>query len=135
MALRKSNQLTLRTYKKIGKLSPSCAEIFYNTKERGKKHETVDKGTIIRSTTLVLAMANQVIAIIGASTFANSVWYQIASVVVTVISSLVSAWENNDWTYYAKLGTGVLDALEDGKITVEEVQELLDKHKVEEKTE
>lgn len=99
------------------------------------KLATVDKGTIIRSTTLVLAMANQVIAIIGASTFANSVWYQIASVIVTVISSLVSAWENNDWTYYAKLGTGVLDALEDGKITVEEVQELLDKHKVEEKTE
>lgn len=99
------------------------------------KLATADKGTIIRSTTLVLAMANQVIAIIGASTFANSVWYQIASVVVTVISSLVSAWENNDWTYYAKLGTGVLDALEDGKITVEEVQELLDKHKVEEKTE
>lgn len=99
------------------------------------KLATVDKGTIIRSTTLVLAMANQVIAIIGASTFANSVWYQIASVVVTMISSLVSAWENNDWTYYAKLGTGVLDALEDGKITVEEVQELLDKHKVEEKTE
>lgn len=99
------------------------------------KLATVDKGTIIRSTTLVLAMANQVIAIIGASTFASSVWYQIASVVVTVISSLVSAWENNDWTYYAKLGTGVLDALEDGKITVEEVQELLDKHKVEEKTE
>lgn len=99
------------------------------------KLATVDKGTIIRSTTLVLAMANQVIAIIGASTFANSVWYQIASVVVTVISSLVSAWENNDWTYYAKLGTGVLDALEDGKITVDEVQELLDKHKVEEKTE
>lgn len=99
------------------------------------KLATVDKGTIIRSTTLVLAMANQVIAIIGASTFANSVWYQIASVIVTVISSLVSAWENNDWTYFAKLGTGVLDALEDGKITVEEVQELLDKHKVEEKTE
>lgn len=98
------------------------------------KLATVDKGTIIRSTTLVLAMANQVIAIVGASTFANSVWYQIASVVVTVISSLVSAWENNDWTYYAKLGTGVLDALEDGKITVEEVQELLDKHKVKEKT-
>ena len=98
------------------------------------KLAAVDKGTIIRSTTLVLAMANQVIAIIGASTFANSVWYQIASVVVTVISSLVSAWENNDWTYYAKLGTGVLDALEDGKITVEEVQELLDKHKVNEKT-
>ena len=46
------------------------------------KLATVDKGTIIRSTTLVLAMANQVIAIIGASTFANSVWYQIASVIV-----------------------------------------------------
>lgn len=99
------------------------------------KLATVDKGTIIRSITLVLAMANQIIAIIGSTTFASSMWYQVASLVVTIITSLVSAWENNDWTYYAKLGTGVLDALEDGKITAEEVQELLDKHTVKEKTE
>lgn len=96
------------------------------------KLATVDKGTIIRSVTLVLAMANQVIAIVGSTTFASSMWYQVASLVVTVITSLISAWKNNDWTYYAKLGTGVLDALKDGKITVEEVQELLNKHKVEE---
>lgn len=88
----------------------------------------VNKATIIRNATLVLAIANQFIAIIGASTFANAMWYQIASIVVTAVSALINAWENNDWTYYAKLGTGVLDALEDGKITVEEVKELLEKN-------
>lgn len=94
----------------------------------------VDKVTVIRNVTLVVAIANQIIAIVGASTFANAMWYQIASIVVTAVSALINAWENNDWTYYAKLGTGILDALEDGKITVEEVKELLEKSKVEEKT-
>lgn len=88
----------------------------------------VDKGTIIRTVTLILAIANQVVAIIGASTFADATWYQVLSIVVTAITALISAWENNDWTYFASLGTGVLDALEDGKITADEVLELLDKN-------
>ena len=95
------------------------------------KLASVDKGTIIRTATLILAIVNQVIAVIGASSFASAAWYQILSIVATIVAALVSAWENNDWTYFAKLGTGVLDALEDGKITVDEVQELLDKNKEE----
>lgn len=99
------------------------------------KLASVDNGTIARSIVLVVAIANQIVAIIGSSSFATSPWYQVASIIVTVISSIVNAWENNDWTYYAKLGTGILDALEDGKITVDEVQGLLDKAKSEDKTE
>ena len=91
------------------------------------KLRDVDKGTIIRTVTLVLALANQVVAIIGASTFANALWYQILSIVVTLATAVINAWENNDWTYFASLGTGVLDALEDGKITADEVLELLEK--------
>lgn len=93
------------------------------------KIASVDNGTLARSITLIIAIANQIVAIVGASTFATSMWYQVASIIVTVITSIVNAWENNDWTYYAKLGTGVLDALEDGKITADEVQKLLDKAK------
>lgn len=93
------------------------------------KIASVDNGTLARSITLIIAIANQIVAIVGASTFATSTWYQVASIIVTVVTSIVNAWENNDWTYYAKLGTGILDALEDGKITADEVQELLNKAK------
>lgn len=100
-----------------------------------EKIKAVDKGTIIRSAALVLAIANQIIAIIGASTFADALWYQITSIVVTVAIALLNAWENNDWTYFARLGTGVLNALEDGKITVEEVKALLEKSEADETSE
>ena len=92
-----------------------------------KKLKSVDKGTIIRSAALVLAIINQVIAVIGATSFASATWYQIVSIIATVFTALISAWENNDWTYFAKLGTKVLDALEDGKLTKEEVIEMLEK--------
>lgn len=107
----------------------SCDMAFIENKKND--NSSVDKGTIIRTATLILAIVNQVIAVIGASSFASAAWYQILSIVATIVAALVSAWENNDWTYFAKLGTGVLDALEDGKITVDEVQELLDKNKEE----
>ena len=89
----------------------------------------IDKGTIIRTVTLILALANQFIAVIGASTFANAVWYQITSIVVTVATALFTAWKNNDFTHFAQLGSGVLHALKDGKITEDEVKELLNKVK------
>ena len=87
----------------------------------------IDKGTIIRTVTLILALANQFIAVIGASTFANAVWYQVASWAVTVATALFTAWKNNDFTRFARLASGVLHALKDGKITEDEVQALLNK--------
>lgn len=92
-----------------------------------EKLKAVDKGTLIRSISLVVAILNQVVAVIGASSFANAVWYQILSIVATVVTSVWAAWENNDWTFFARLGTKVLNALEDGKITKEEVEGLFRK--------
>ena len=93
-----------------------------------EKIKTLDKGTVIRTIVLVLALSNQIIAILGATSFANAAWYQIFSIVVTIATALFTAWKNNDWTYFAKLGTGVLRALQDGKITEDEVKELLEKN-------
>ncbi len=92
-----------------------------------EKFKSVDKGTVIRTIALIIAIANQVVAFIGRTSFASALWYQITSLVITGVTALWTAWQNNDWTFFARLGTGVLNALEDGKITVEEVQELLDK--------
>lgn len=87
----------------------------------------VQKGTVLRTVALIAAIINQVIAVLGSSSFASSPWYQIASLVATAATAAISAWENNDWTFYARVGTGVLDALEDKKITIEEAEELLRK--------
>lgn len=92
-----------------------------------EKLKAVDKGTLIRTISLVVAILNQVVAVIGASSFANAVWYQVLSIVATIATSVWAAWENNDWTFFARLGTKVLNALEDGKITKEEVEGLFKK--------
>ena len=87
----------------------------------------VNKGTIIRTIALVIAIANQVVAVIGRTSFASATWYQILSVAVTGVTAVWTAWENNDRTFFARLGTGVLDALEDGKVTKDEVLDLIEK--------
>lgn len=88
----------------------------------------IDKGTIVRTVTLILALANQTVAIVGATTFANAVWYQALTIAVTIATALFTAWKNNDFTRFAQLGTDVLRALKDGKITEDEVKELLNKY-------
>ena len=90
-----------------------------------------DAGTKVRIILLVLTWVNQVVALIGKTSFAEEQWYQILSLVLSVVISALTAWENNDVTYFAKLGTRVLDALQDKKITKEEVLEILDKSKEE----
>ena len=89
------------------------------------KLKEIDKGTLTRTILMVLAYANQIIAIFGASSFASAAWYQWLSLGITAAISFINAWQNNDFTYFAKLGTNVLDALEDGKVTEDEVKEIL----------
>ena len=90
-----------------------------------EKIKSIDKWAILRISSLIMAIVNQVIAVIGATSFANATWYQVVSVVATIITAVISAWYNNDFTFFARLGTKVLDALQDGKITSDEVIDLL----------
>lgn len=92
-----------------------------------QKIKSIDKGTFTRTIALGLAIANQIIAVIGSTSFASAVWYQVASVVMTILTSALAAWENNDFTYFAQLTSKVFNALKDGKITVDEVLSLVDK--------
>lgn len=49
---------------------------------------------------------------------------------VSLISVFVlaawNAWKNNDFTFAAKVGTKVMHAIKDGKITADEVKDFLD---------
>jgi SPP1 family holin len=94
-----------------------------------EKIKSLDKGTIIRVALLVCAYINQIIALVGMTSFASSPVYQGITVVVTIIVSAITAWKNNDFTHLAQLAGSVLKALKDGKIEENEIQELLAKAK------
>lgn len=91
--------------------------------------KSLDKGTVLRTILQVLAYANQVVAIVGQSSFAQSEWYQWLSIGVTFTITVITWWYNNDFTSAAQWGTKVLEALKDGKLTEDEVRELLDSKK------
>lgn len=87
--------------------------------------KSLDKGTIIRTLVLIVTIINQVVAFISQS----SGWYLGLSIAALVISAVIAWWNNNDITPAAQLATKILNALQDGKISAEEVKELLDKQK------
>jgi SPP1 family holin len=91
--------------------------------------KSLDKGTIIRTLVLIVTIINQVVAFISQS----SGWYLGLSITALVISAVIAWWSNNDITPAAQLATKILNALQDGKISAEEVKELLDKQKQKEK--
>ena len=90
------------------------------------KIKSLDKGTIIRSSLLILSFINQIIAIIGMTSFASALWYQIVSVIFTITVSAICAWKNNDFTKLAQLSGEVLKALKDKKLEEAEVEKLLE---------
>ncbi len=88
-------------------------------------------GTIARITALIVALINMVLAFFGESLpFTENTAYKVVSVVLLVVSALYAAWKNNDFTRLAKLVGALFDALKDGKITEDEVKNLLDNPKV-----
>lgn len=96
-------------------------------KNTGNEKKTLTFGTVLRTFLMLLVLTNQVIAAIGKiDGFADIMWYQILSIILTVITTFITYWYNNDWTSAAKLGSKVIDALKDGKITKEEINNLLD---------
>lgn len=90
-----------------------------------EKIKTLDKGTIIRSSLLILSFINEIIALIGATSYASATWYQIISLIFTIIVSSICAWKNNDFTKVAQLAGQVLKALKDKKLEEDEVKNLL----------
>lgn len=93
------------------------------------KLKSLDKGTIVRTVLQVLAYINQIVALIGRTSFADAVWYQWMTLGVTIAITAFSYWYNNDWSSIAQITRDIFDMLSDGKITKEEIDEFLKKHK------
>ena len=93
-----------------------------------EKLKSLSKGTIVRTILQVLVYINQVVAIIGRTTFAEAVWYQWVTFGLTVAITAFSYWYNNDWSSTAQICSDIFNMLSDGKITKEEIEEFIKKH-------
>lgn len=51
------------------------------------------------------------------------------SYITTFILTVWNIWKNNDFTLAAKVGTEVMHAIKDGKITIDEVKQILNTKK------
>ena len=49
------------------------------------------------------------------------------SIISTFVLSAICAWENNDFTFAARVGTKVTEAIKDGKLIPKEILEILEK--------
>lgn len=73
--------------------------------------------TIARTIVLILALANQVLAIAGKEVlpFTEDQVYQIVTLIGTIVASAWAWWKNNSFTQAAIEADKVLDQLKTGK--------------------
>lgn len=83
--------------------------------------------TIARLGALLVALANQCLAIFGREflPFTENMAYQVVSLAAVAVIAAINAWYNNDISQIALLCSRVFDALSDGKITEEEIEQML----------
>ena len=84
-----------------------------------------DKGAFCRTVLFYLSLINEIVAIIGSTSFAQSPIYQWVSLGFLGITGILSWWYNNDYTSFAKFAGQVLEFLKDGRLTEDEVKQLL----------
>lgn len=96
-----------------------------------EKIKSLKFGTIMRTILQILVYANQILIFIGKTPWATHPIYIWVSFAVTILVTLASYWYNNDWSKAAQISGEILDMLEDGKITKEEMQAFIDKRRAE----
>lgn len=89
----------------------------------------IKPAAIARMAALLVAVTNQALVLFGQDLlpFTENMAYQVISLLAVVIIAGINAWYNNDISKIARLCGGIFDALSDGKITEEEIEEILSK--------
>lgn len=85
----------------------------------------MDKNLIIRLGVLLFSLLNIILTACGKNPLpvSESMAYEIISIVVVIAASAWNAWKNNNLTPAAKAGQKVIDAIKNGDITAEKVEE------------
>jgi hypothetical protein len=76
----------------------------------------------IRLIAMALAIVATVVIQLLPGANASAEWVSLISVFAL---AAWNAWKNNDFTFAAKVGTKVMNAIKDGKITEDEVKDFL----------
>ncbi len=74
----------------------------------------------------LVALAVSAVVTVLMEIFGASLPLELIALACTFALSALCAWKNNDFTWAAKVGTSVMQALKDGKITEDEVKSILD---------
>lgn len=84
-------------------------------------------GTIVRVVALLLALVNQGLVAFGYSPLPvdDATLEAVLSTGLTVFFALIAMWKNNSFTAAAQVADKVKDALKDGVISPEEIDELI----------
>lgn len=77
----------------------------------------------IRLIAMALAIVATVVTQILPGAGAAAEW---VSLISTFLLAAWNAWKNNDFTFPAKMGTRVMNAIKDGTITEEEIKSFFD---------
>ena len=87
----------------------------------------MDKNLIIRLGVLLFSLLNIILTACGKNPLpvSESMAYEIISIIVVIAASVWNAWKNNNLTPAAKAGQKVIDAIKNGDITAEKVEEWL----------
>ena len=87
----------------------------------------IKASTIARIGALIVVLVNQFLALFGkeALPFTENMAYQVISLVVTTIVAGVNCWYNQDITKIALIAGKIFDALNDGDITEEELEAIV----------
>ncbi|MBR5285688.1 MAG: hypothetical protein IKU30_02210 [Clostridia bacterium] len=99
-------------------------QLIEKIKEKFKK---LDIGTVLRTVLFYLSLANEIVAIIGKTTYAQAEWYQWLSVSLLAVTAIIAWWYNNDYTEMATIARDIFDALKDGVIEKDEIKHILEK--------
>jgi len=77
---------------------------------------TITKGTIARTIILILALVNQVLAILGKGSIdiADDTIYQLCSLIATIVTAAAAWWKNNSFTKAAIAGDDTKNAVKLG---------------------
>jgi len=84
-------------------------------------------GTIVRVVALILALVNQALVAVGMSPIPveSAELEMIISTIATILIAIYAAWKNNSFTAGAQAADRVKDAIKDGVLTPEELDELI----------
>lgn len=91
------------------------------------KNLKIKASTIARIGALIVVLINQCLALFGrgALPFTENMAYQVISLAITAIVAGINCWYNQDITKIALIAGKIFDALNDGKITEEEIEAIV----------